>query len=104
MEIRPILEKRWGHLQMDLKPVFERALHGPGTQAGWRFEPAGRIAYNTGSHFTPSLEYYSALGWLPTLAPFPAQAQVSGSGDWSSPGPQVANRVRIWKETITALF
>jgi len=45
VEIRPILEKSFHKFQVDFNPVFERALHGPGTQAGWNFEPAARIAY-----------------------------------------------------------
>jgi hypothetical protein len=77
---RPILEKRFGQLQLDLNPVLQRALHGHGTQAGWKFEPAGRIAYDATKQFTPSLEYYSELGSLPALAP------VTGTGSRDSPG------------------
>ncbi|MGA2725716.1 MAG: hypothetical protein ABSG79_25315 [Bryobacteraceae bacterium] len=37
VELRPILEKSSGKYQFDLNPVFERALHGPGTSGGWNF-------------------------------------------------------------------
>ncbi len=65
VEVRPILEKSFGKWQLDVNPVFERALHGPGTRQGWNFEPAGRVAYEASKRFTPSVEYYSALGPLP---------------------------------------
>jgi hypothetical protein len=56
IEIRPILEKSFGRLQIDLSPVFERAIHGPGTRDGWSFEPAVRLAYKAKDRFTPSIE------------------------------------------------
>lgn len=73
IEIRPILEKSFRRLQVDLNPVFERALHGPGTRNGWGFEPAARLAYTTKSRFTPSLEYYSETGPLPAELPLRRQ-------------------------------
>jgi hypothetical protein len=62
VEIRPILEKKIGRLQLDANPVFERALHGPGVRQGWIFEPAVRIGYEAGKRVTPSLEYYGSTG------------------------------------------
>jgi hypothetical protein len=73
VEIRPILEKTVGRVQIDLNPVFERALHGPGTQVGWNFEPAARVAYKAKGRFTPSLEYYSETGPLPAELPLREQ-------------------------------
>ena len=74
VEIRPILEKRLGRrLQVDLNPVFERALHGPGTRDGWNFEPAFRIGYDAAKWITPSLEYYSSAGPFPGLLPLDEQ-------------------------------
>jgi hypothetical protein len=67
VELRPILEKHFGRTQVDFNPVFERALHGPGTQEGWNFEPAARLGYEVSERLTPSLEYYSAWGPLPTF-------------------------------------
>jgi hypothetical protein len=69
VELRPILEKSFGKLQLDFNPVFERALRGPGTSAGWNFEPAARAGYAAWDKFTPSLEYYSGLGPLPFFLP-----------------------------------
>ena len=82
LEIRPILEKRIGRIQVDFNPVFERALHGPGTSRGWNFEPAARVAYDAWERFTPSLEYYSEWGALPTFLPVREQIhQILPGGD-----------------------
>jgi hypothetical protein len=71
IEIRPILERRIGPVQLDFNPVFARALHGPGTRDGWQFEPAARAAYGDSdtNRLVPYLEWYSELGSLPNLAP-----------------------------------
>ena len=73
VEIRPIIEKTFGPFQIDLNPVFARALHGPGTRAGWSFEPAVRLAYKQHQRFTPSLEYYSDTGPFPVELPIHEQ-------------------------------
>ena len=61
-ELRPILERNFGPLQVDLNPTFTRALRGPGSKDGWEFEPAVRFAYGVTKRFEPSLEYYGATG------------------------------------------
>src|ERR1044071_8697762 len=38
LEIRPIIEKKLGHWQLDFNPVLGRVLSGPGTSEGWDFE------------------------------------------------------------------
>jgi len=82
VEIRPILEKNFGKTQIDFNPVFERALHGPGTEQGWNFEPAARVAYEISERFTPSLEYYSEWGPLPSFLPIREQVhQILPGGD-----------------------
>ena len=73
VEIRPIVERRFGRLQLDVNPVFERALHGPGIRDGWGFEPAVRAAYELNKRVTPSLEYYSSDGPLPSFLPIREQ-------------------------------
>jgi hypothetical protein len=82
LELRPILEKSFGKYQLDFNPVFERALHGPGTSGGWNFEPAARIGYEASQRFTPSLEYYSEWGALPSFLPAREQVhQILPGGD-----------------------
>ena len=58
------------------------ALHGPGVQDGWGFEPAARFAYVMNKRFTPSLEYYSSTGPFPTGVPLDKQThQIYPGGD-----------------------
>jgi hypothetical protein len=80
--ILPILEKRFGRVQIDLNPTFGRSLHGPDTDHGWGFGLAGRVAFERTKRFTPSLEYYGDWGPLPTFEPFVAQMhQLLPGGD-----------------------
>lgn len=82
VEIRPIIEKNIGRFQLDLNPVFERALHGPGVNQGWGFEPAFRVAYELNERFSPSLEYYSSDGPIPSFLPLKQQIhQIFPGGD-----------------------
>jgi hypothetical protein len=73
LEIRPILEKAVGRLQFDLNPVIGRALRGPGTDEGWDFEPAVRVAYEASRKLDLTLEYYGSTG--PLFDPLPAGEQ-----------------------------
>jgi hypothetical protein len=60
VELRGIIEKHIGRLQMDGNVVFERALHGPGTSDGWALEPSARIGWQAWRSLTPSIEYYGS--------------------------------------------
>ena len=62
LEIRPILEKKWGRVQLDLNPVVGRTLRGPGKKDGWDFEPALRTGYEATRRLDLSLEYYGSTG------------------------------------------
>ena len=69
LEIRPVIEKRFGAVQLDLNPVLGRALSGPGSGAGWDVEPGVRIGVAMSSKLDLTVEYYGAFGrvddWLP---------------------------------------
>jgi hypothetical protein len=83
LELRGIVEKHIGRLQMDSNFVFGHALHGPGTRDGWVFEPSGRIAWQVSPTFTPSVEYYSSLGPLHDFLPPQQQIHLLFPGaDW----------------------
>jgi hypothetical protein len=69
VELRGIIEKHVGRLQMDGNVVFDRALHGPGTRDGWDFEPSGRLAWQAWRTLTPSVEYYGYMGPVGNLLP-----------------------------------
>ena len=62
LELRPIVEKKLGRFQFDLNPTVGRALRGPGTEEGWDFEPAVRLAYAWSPRLDLSMEYYGAPG------------------------------------------
>jgi hypothetical protein len=69
LEVRPIIERAFGPVQIDLNPVIGRALKGPGTDEGWDFEPGARLGVTALPWLDLSVEYYGGLGpvtdWLP---------------------------------------
>jgi hypothetical protein len=62
LEVRPILEKRFGRVLVDLNPVVGRALRGPGSGDGWDFEPSLRLGYGASKKLDLSAEYYASTG------------------------------------------
>ena len=69
LEIRPIIEKSFGRLAIDLNPTLGRSLKGPGTSQGWEFEPGGRLAVTVQKRVDLSVEYYGALGPIKDFLP-----------------------------------
>lgn len=71
VEVRPIVQRRVGHFDLILNPVFARGLRGTEVGAGWTFEPAARMAYGDEDtqKFRPYLEWYSEIGSLPDFSP-----------------------------------
>jgi hypothetical protein len=84
LELRPILDREFAHWQLVLNPVFERALHGPGTARGRNFEPALLVPWKRPS-FSPSLEYYGAIESI-NVRPRaqPEVHQLFTGGDWEA--------------------
>ena len=62
LEIRPILEKRIGRVQLQLNPVIERALSGTSGEAEWELEPSGRVGVTVSRRVGLSFEYYGKTG------------------------------------------
>ena len=60
LEIRPILEKKFGDWQIDFNPVVGTALSGPG-KGEWDFEPGLRVGYEVSKTLDLSVEYYGAI-------------------------------------------
>jgi hypothetical protein len=60
MELRGIVEKYLGRLELDHNLVFARSFRGPGTHHGWEIEPSARIGWQAWRMLTPSVEYYGA--------------------------------------------
>jgi hypothetical protein len=86
VELRPILERRFGRFQVDLNPVFERAWKGPDVARGWNFEPALLVRYER-KRFSPSVEYYGEISGI-TARPRgqPQIHQLFLGGDLAAPG------------------
>ncbi len=81
-ELRPILDRDFSHWQVVFNPVFERALHGPGTLRGWNLEPAALLRWKR-QRFSPSLEYYGEIDSI-NVRPRaqPEVHQLFLGGDW----------------------
>ncbi|HEV8122672.1 MAG TPA: hypothetical protein VGP80_00340 [Gemmatimonadales bacterium] len=69
IEFAPTLEKRFGRIQLDLNASFGRDLNGPEADAGWEFEPSGRIGVDVSERITLVMEYFGGLGHLWGLSP-----------------------------------
>ncbi len=82
VELRPILDREFEKWQVVFNPVFERALHGPGTEHGWNFEPALLLRWKR-KRFSPSLEYYGEIESI-NVSPRaqPEVHQLFAGGDW----------------------
>lgn len=76
LEIRPVIEKKFGRFQLDINPIVGRALRGPGTTQGWIFGPCARLGYELNKRLDLSLEYYSEIGPLGNLLPAEQQAHL----------------------------
>ena len=82
IELRPILDREFTRWQVVFNPVFERAMHGPGTRHGWNFEPALLLRWKRRT-FSPSIEYYGEIEsiYVPPSAQ-PEVHQLFAEGDW----------------------
>jgi len=71
LEIRPILEKRIGRLQLQFNPVIERSLaeHDTSGDAEWEFEPSGRVGVAVSKVVALSVEYYGKGGLFGSTLP-----------------------------------
>jgi len=86
LELRPIIDREFSQWQVVFNPVFERALHGPGTRHGWNVEPAMLLRWNRKS-FSPSLEYYGEIESINVRPRAQPEAhQLFVGGDWKA-GP-----------------
>jgi hypothetical protein len=84
VELRPILDREFSRWELVFNPVFERALHGPGTRHGWNFEPAMLVRWKRPT-FSQSLEYYGEIESV-NVPPHaqPEVHQLFVGGDWQA--------------------
>ncbi|PYP42315.1 MAG: hypothetical protein DMD43_03295 [Gemmatimonadetes bacterium] len=82
LELRPILERQFGPVALDVNPVLGRSVSGPGSADGWEFEPGGRLGVTVSPKLDLSVEYYGAFGPVRDFLPAADQVhQVFGGGD-----------------------
>jgi hypothetical protein len=84
LELRPILERKFGAVAIDLNPVLGRSIKGPGSHDGWDFEPGARVGLGVSKAVELSVEYYGAFGPVGNFLPRAEQVhQFFGGGDVS---------------------
>ena len=82
LEIRPVLERQFGRVAIDLNPVLGRSIKGPGSDEGWEFEPGARLGVTLSPKVELSVEYYGAYGPVQDFLPAAEQVhQFFGGGD-----------------------
>lgn len=71
LEIRPILARRIGRVEVRLNPAVERGVKGRDTTtaSGWEFEPSARVAVAVSQRIDLSVEYYGKTALLDSAVP-----------------------------------
>jgi hypothetical protein len=64
LELRPIIDKKWGPYYASFNPVFDKSLHGLNASEGFIFSPNLKFSYDFTKKIAAGLEYYGALGAL----------------------------------------
>jgi hypothetical protein len=85
LEIRPILARRFGRVEVRFNPIVERGLRGRDTSSasGWEFKPCARVGATVSRAVVVSLEYYGKTGfWSITLPSNERVHQFYPSVDW----------------------
>jgi len=65
LELKPLIEKNLGKVEIDLNPIFEKAVFiGPNKNRGFEFGYASGIYYNWIRDFSPGVEFYGGIGLI----------------------------------------
>jgi hypothetical protein len=62
LEIRPIIDKRFGKLYVACNPVLDHSFAGEASSKGFEFSPSVRVSYDMTKNLTSGFEYYGAVG------------------------------------------
>lgn len=62
LEIRPIVDKRWGKLYVSVNPTLEQSFRGPDQHRGMIFSPNVKGSYDVTKVVALGLEYYGSTG------------------------------------------
>jgi hypothetical protein len=73
LELKPIIEKDFGRLQLIANPVFEKVLHGAGQNQGFEFGYRNGIYYRWMRYLSPAVEFYGGAGLIDDTDPLAAQ-------------------------------
>jgi hypothetical protein len=73
-EFKPIIEKDFGHFEIDLNPKFEKAIFvGPDKNKGVEFGYSAGLYYNYRRWLSPGLEFYGGIGLIDDTDPLHEQ-------------------------------
>jgi hypothetical protein len=73
LELKPIISKDFGPVEVDLNPKFEKALVGSESGDGFEFGYIAGVYYNYMSWLSPGLEFYGAIGQMGDPEPLDEQ-------------------------------
>jgi hypothetical protein len=75
LEIRPIIDKRWGGLYISLNPTLDQSFKGPDQNRGLIFSPNVKASYDVTKVIALGLEYYGSDGPFFKYDPIQQQQQ-----------------------------
>jgi hypothetical protein len=67
LEIRPILEKKYGRFMVVGNFAFEKPFSGSQTHKGVQFDPSGEVVYKLADWVSPAVEYYGDMGPISSM-------------------------------------
>lgn len=79
-ELRGIIEKDIGRWTLNLNPIFERVLSGPGHADGWELQYAAALIYRANEHWLPRLDLFGDFGPLRHFEPRREQKHLLSPG------------------------
>jgi len=62
LEIRPIIDKKWGKLYVSFNPTLDQSFKGPDQHSGMIFSPNVKGSYDVSKVVALGLEYYGSTG------------------------------------------
>jgi len=62
LEIRPIIDKKWGSLYVSINPTLDQSFKGPDQGKGLIFSPNVKASYDVSKVVALGLEYYGSTG------------------------------------------
>jgi hypothetical protein len=72
-DLRPIIERDFGRFSIELNPIFEKALAGPGQNKGFEFSYAAKLAWRWRERLSPGVEFYGDIGHIDDSDPLTRQ-------------------------------